>query len=57
MEYKELLKQDRTSVQKMIAEKSEELRALRFSMTEKNTRKALAIRRELSRMKTALKAL
>ena len=57
MEYADLLKKSVTDLETLCAEKSEELRALRFSFSEKNTQKTLAVRRELSRIQTALKSI
>lgn len=41
----------------LFAEKAEELRAMRFSMSEKNTKKGLALRKQISRIQTALRSL
>ncbi len=55
MKYTDLSKKTKDELTKMHAEQSEELRNLRFSMTEKNTNKSLALRRTISRIQTALK--
>lgn len=57
MEMQDLLKKSSADLQKMLAEKREELRALRFAVANlqnKNVRAIRVIRKEVARIQTAL---
>ncbi len=55
MKYPDIAKKTKEELVKLYAEKSAELRDMRFSMTEKDTTKKLALRTTISRIQTALK--